>query len=221
MEARAANDARPWSPPRYVGPLVSGCVASLCVWPLDTDAANGDARHSDVVKRSCLWSILLFVALTGAPARGDGGRVQMHERAGPFIVTLFSTPDDLTAEPADLGLGLEDTETGEVINDAEIELSLSRIDSGSADPLAVIATNQTSPTGILQSAQVSLPSAGRWHVAIEVSRKGMNGRCSTDLSVRIPHQQQYEVWIAGMAPVLIALLLSFIRAENEGGNFNA
>jgi hypothetical protein len=55
----------------------------------------------------------------------------MHERAGPFIVTLFSTPDNLAAGPADLSLGVEDAETGELINDAEIDLSLSRIDSGS------------------------------------------------------------------------------------------
>jgi hypothetical protein len=158
------------------------------------------------MKRADLWMIILFAGLATATARGDGGRVQMHERAGPFVVTLFSVPDNLVAGPADLSVGVEDAETGEMIDDAEISLSLSLLDSGSANPIMVTLTRGASTNGIMQAAQVTFTSAGHWHVALVVTHQGMRGRCSTNVDVGTPHRQAYEVWFAGVTPFLVALL---------------
>ena len=157
------------------------------------------------MNHTCRCIIILFAGLATAPARCDGGRVQMHERAGPFVVTLLSVPDNLVAGPADLSVGVEDAATGEVISGAEIRLSLSPLDERAASPIVANATYGSSTRGILQAAQVSFPRAGLWHVDLVVTHQGMTGLCAIDLAVGIAHQRAYEVWVAGLAPFVLAL----------------
>lgn len=165
------------------------------------------------MKHTCRCVIILFAGLTTVPARCDGGRVQMHERAGPFVVTLLSVPDNLVTGPADLSVGVEDAATGEVIDGAEVRLSLSPLDNRAASPIVATATHRSSTRGILQAAQVSFPRAGRWHVDLVVTHQGMTGLCATDLSVGTAHQRAYEVWVAGLTPFL--LVLGFIVHQSR------
>lgn len=153
-----------------------------------------------------IWAALFFAGISVIPAKGDGGRVQMHERAGPYMVTLFSMPDTLATGPADLSVGVEDAATGELINDAEVKLTLSELDTGSSNGIVARTTHGSAPSGILQAAQVTFPNAGRWRITIDVNRKEKSGQCSTDLTVGTAHQRAYEIWAAGLAPLVICLL---------------
>jgi hypothetical protein len=177
---------------------------------VDIGSADGNARHGDVLKRIqiWIWGILLFADLTMMPAKGDGGRVQMHERAGPFIVTLFSVPDTLVTGPADLSVGVEDADTSELVNDAEVKFTLSQRDTGSPHGIVARATHGSSASGIFQTAQVTFPNAGRWQITIDVNRKGTTGQCSTDLRVDTPHQRAYDIWAAAAAPLMVCLLFA-------------
>jgi hypothetical protein len=129
MEAGATIDEGPWSPATHVGALVSGGVLPVYLRPLGIDATNGDLGHGDVMKHACRCTMILFAGWAAVSARGDGGRVRMHERAGPFVVTLLSVPDNLVAGPADLSVGIEEAAIGELIDGAEIRLSLSPFDN--------------------------------------------------------------------------------------------
>ncbi len=148
-------------------------------------------------------AVALFFTI---PAHGDGGRVQMHASAGPYMVTLFSTPDILVTGPADLSVGIEDTATGEFINDVDVELTLSQLDTASANKIVAHTTHGSSARGILQAAQITFPQAGRWRITIDVNRKGKTGQCTTDLTVGTTHQRAYEIWAAGSAPFIICVL---------------
>ncbi|QHN02588.1 hypothetical protein FTO74_03780 [Granulicella sp. WH15] len=149
-----------------------------------------------------LAAALLFVM----PAHGDGGRVQMHASAGPYMVTLFSTPDTLTTGPADLSIGVEDAATGEFITDAEVRLTLNQLDAAPANKIVAQTAHGSSARGILQAAQITFPRPGRWRITIDVNRKGRTGQCTTDLTVGTAHQQTYEIWATVSTPLLICLL---------------
>jgi hypothetical protein len=110
------------------------------------------------------------------------------------------------AGPADLSVGVEDATTGEFINDARVELTLSQLETGSANEIVALTTHGSSGRGILQAAQVIFPHAGRWRITINVNRKGTTGECSTDLTVVTTHQRAYEMWAAGTAPLMVCLL---------------
>ncbi len=122
------------------------------------------------------------------------------------MVTLFSTPDTLVTGPADLSVGIEDTATGAMINDAEVELVLSQLDAGSNNEFVVRTTHGASARGILQAANVTFPNAGRWRITIDVNHEGREGQCSTDLIIGASHQRAYEIWAAGGAPFMVCLL---------------
>jgi hypothetical protein len=132
----------------------------------------------------------------------------MHQNAGPFVVTLFSIPDDLVTGPADLSVGVEDTTTGEVVNDAVVTLTLTSLDTPSTNRIVTTVTDGPGSRGILKSAEVTLPSAGRWHIAIVVADGAKHGACSMDLIVGTAHNKTYEVWAAAICPLLFMLLFT-------------
>lgn len=158
------------------------------------------------MKRKCLWAMLLFGMLAVPCARGDGGRVQMHQNAGPFVVTLFSIPDDLVTGPADLSVGVEDAATGELMNDANVSFTLTKLDGAPTDRIVVRATEGSVGGGILKSAEIAFPSAGLWHILIEVSEGKKQGECSLDLTIGTAHARTYEVWAAAISPPLFVSL---------------
>jgi hypothetical protein len=168
------------------------------------------------MKRKYLWAMLLVGTLTVPCARGDGGRVQMHENAGPFVVTLFSIPDDLVTNPADLSVGVEDAATGEFVNDANVRFTLTKVDGTPADRIVAMATEGSVGGGILKSAEITLPRAGLWHILVEVSKGKKQGECSMDLTVSTAHTRTYELWAAAISPpVFVSLFLIHQRRKRK------
>jgi hypothetical protein len=170
------------------------------------------------VRKNHLWSALLIAALAVPSARGDGGRVQMHENAGPFVVTLFSVPDTLVTGPADLSVGVEDAATGELVNDANVILTLTKLDGTPTDRIVARATERSMGNGILKSAEINIATAGHWHIAIEVSEARKEGECSMDLMIGTAHTQVYEVWAAAISPLLFVSLFLIHRRRKRKWN---
>jgi hypothetical protein len=113
----------------------------------------------------------------------DGGRIRIHQPAGPFLVTLFTTPDPLLAGPADFSVAVERPNAQGLVEDAEVTLLLSMPEDPSAPRLIVPATRQAATSRFLQAANVQLPRSGSWLVRVMVSEGAEAGECSTRVEV--------------------------------------
>jgi hypothetical protein len=132
-----------------------------------------------VRKRLLIGCCLLGFA---ASAYADGGRLRLHAPAGPFVVTLFTTPDPLRADDADFSVALERASSGALVNDADITLILTPAE-GERGRIELQATRAAATSAFLQAADVKLPHPGSWKVTVAVRQGSESGECSTTLDV--------------------------------------
>ncbi|MEI9975838.1 MAG: hypothetical protein WDO73_29525 [Ignavibacteriota bacterium] len=63
---------------------------------------------------------LALLILIQSTALADGGTVQFRSEAGPYVITLFTTPTPLTAGPIDISLLLQDRDGLTPVLDADV-----------------------------------------------------------------------------------------------------
>jgi hypothetical protein len=152
--------------------------------------------------------LLLVFCLLGcaASAYADGGRLRLHQQAGPFVVTLFTTPDPLRAEDADFSVALENTASGGLVEDAKITLILTPMSQGEHGRIELQATHQAATSEFMQAADVELPHAGSWKVTVVAQRGSEVGKCSTLLEVLPKSPLGGQIfWEIALAPIAILL----------------
>lgn len=130
-------------------------------------------------------AILLALAVLAwaNPAMADGGRLRFRRQAGPFIVTLFTTPDPLAKGRADFSVAVERTGQPGLVEDAHIDLILTPAEGGGRR-MVLHATRAAATSKWLEAANFSLPSAGVWRVTVVVRRGDERGECSGEVRVR-------------------------------------
>jgi hypothetical protein len=145
-------------------------------------------------------------------AHADGGRLQMRQAAGPYIVSLFTTPESLAVGPADLSVMVE--EQGSVLLDVDVTLTLTpedaRVAPVVAHPSQAHATNR-----LLEDAVVQLPHAGRWHAVVHVSGAGGEASVATDLVVANYSTRRGTVWLFAVLPVVAVGLFCWVQMEKR------
>lgn len=150
--------------------------------------------------------LLLLLCLTGR-AMADGGRLRFRKSAGPFLVTLFTTPDPLTPGRADFSVAIEQPGVAGIVSNAKVVFVLSQPGTPNP-PLMLNASHSQASTRFLQAANFSLPHDGLWLVTIKVSSNGQSGVCSGELRVDPPNLITSEVaWQIAIVPLLILLFL--------------
>lgn len=152
--------------------------------------------------------VALLLACTAFAAHADGGRLQMRQSAGPFVVSLFTTPESLAVGQADLSVMVE--EQTSVLLDADVVITLTSDDASSAPVIAHLshahATNR-----LLQDAVVQLPHAGRWHAVIHVSQAGRAASASTNLTVANYSARRATVWFFAVLPLCMVALFAWVQ----------
>ena len=151
----------------------------------------------------------LLCAVCARAALADGGRLRFREAAGPFVVTLFTTPDPLTAGRADFSVAVE--QAGKLVEDAQIDLILTRAE-GPGGTLVVHATHAAATSRWLEAANFSLPAAGVWRVTVRVQRGAEAGACSGEVEVRAARAQP---WMWDVLPVPLAGLLLLLHRNRK------
>lgn len=159
----------------------------------------------------CLLLITLAVSLQNA--RADGGRLRLHEPAGPFMVTLFTNPDPLTEGRADFSVAVEraadhDLNQG-LVQDAKVTLILTPKDKapGASGERIVLPTTHTAATSaFLQAANFTLPHPGVWKITIMVQQGADTGECFGEIDV-LPYRIASDEIAWEIAVVPIAMLL--------------
>jgi len=105
-------------------------------------------------------TFLFVMVMLLAQARGfaDGGTVQMRKEAGPFLITVFTSPAPLSAGPADISVLLQNLDGLTPVLDARVSVLLHR--DASSTEIKAHATREQAQNKLLYAALVTLPESG-------------------------------------------------------------
>ncbi len=155
----------------------------------DQSCSHTPRAHVDADVRPRGWAtfipslILLFSSLGTALA--DGGAVQLHATAPPFVVTVFTDPPQCRAGQVDLSTLVQE-ENGPIL-DAEVVASLSALEPAKASPTAAWLPPACASTAVTDlrdvplqishgtnrlfySAEIQIPYDGRWQLKVSIRR---------------------------------------------------
>ena len=130
--------------------------------------------------------VVLIVALTLASSLrlcADGGRIRLHQQTGPFLVTVFTTPDPLVAGPADFSVAVERADDQGLVEDAEVTLIFSLPEDPATPRIVQRATHEQATSRFLQAANLQLPKGGSWLVQVLVSEGNDAGEATARVEV--------------------------------------
>jgi hypothetical protein len=147
-------------------------------------------------------------------AHADGGRLEMRQAAGPFVVSLFTAPESPAVGPADLSVMVE--EQGSVLLDANVVVTLTPEDADVA-PVVARLSHANATNRLLQDAVVQLPRAGRWRAVLHVSERGREASVTTDLIVANYSVRRGTVWFFAVLPVCAIALFAWVQTEKRRG----
>lgn len=140
--------------------------------------------------------IVSWILLGACCARthADGGSVVLSEKKGGFEITAFASPTPMRAGPVDVSVLVQDVDTGEVVSQARVEVSLS---NGGPASLASVASHEAVTNKLLQAVQFSLPQSGPWRLAITVEDK--HRKCTVegtlDAAEALPPWRELWLWV--------------------------
>jgi hypothetical protein len=155
-----------------------------------------------------------MLACVSMAAHADGGRLQLRQAAGPFVVSLFTTPESLAVGPADLSVMVEEQGGGSVLLDADVVVTLTP-EEASIAPVIAHLSHAHATNRLLEDAVVQLPRAGHWHAVIHVSETGREASVATELTVANYSARRGTVWFFAVLPVFAVALFAWVQVEKQ------
>jgi hypothetical protein len=146
-----------------------------------------------MTNRGVSFALLVALMLVPIVASADGGVMRVREPSGPFLISIFTASDPLRAGPLDLSVLVQDRGSGETVLDATVDLAL-QLPDGDSTPLLVRATHDRATNKLLQAAMVTLPTAGRWRLRVEVQQGPDEGTATTDLKIAPTRPRLAAIW---------------------------
>jgi hypothetical protein len=157
--------------------------------------------------------------------------VRARSSDGQFLITIFSPPDHATDTPAEVGVLIQQAETGAAVLDADVSLRFTAPAGASlparggwcgpmnatflvgAAPLAqsppIPATHEQAANKLLYAARVILPARGAWGVDAAVYRQGALTLITATLPVQSAPSRLAILWpwlaLPAVAVALFAL----------------
>ena len=128
---------------------------------------------------------LCLAALASGGSDDDDVALRVSQLSGPFIVSVFALPGDLDAGRSQFSVLVQDRDTLQVMQDADVELQATQ--AGAPQSMATVrASSDDSENKLLQAADVELPSAGEWTLQIRVAHDGQDSGLALPLRVVNP-----------------------------------
>jgi hypothetical protein len=147
-------------------------------------------------------------------AHADGGRLQLRQAAGPFVVSLFTTPESLGVGPADLSVMIEEQGGSRVLLDPDVVVTLTPDDARIAPVIAHL-SHEHATNRLLQDGVVQLPRAGRWRAVIRVSETGREASIATELTVANYSARRDTVWLFILLPICAIALFAWVHVAKH------
>jgi hypothetical protein len=134
-----------------------------------------------------------------------GGLVQLHQAAGPFVVTVFTAPTPLQAGPVEVSVLVQDRGDGQPVLDGEVSVWLRREDGRTVGGRATRAVAQHQ---LLYSTVVYLPEAGPWELEVTVTQGRDAARVRGQVSAASPRPSVLAYWRSLSLPPIITTLFA-------------
>jgi hypothetical protein len=157
-------------------------------------------------------SVPLLLLFAAGAAHADGGTLRLHETAGPFEVSIFTSPEPLRVGQADVSV-LVQTRGADVLLEATVELRLR--DPDAVEQMPVLA-RPSAANRLLHAATVALPRPGRWMLAVAVQRGRDRALVSSALEVA-PAASPLAAHFTALAlpPVCVLLFVAHQRLSRR------
>jgi len=168
-----------------------------------------------------IWLALFWLAAVrlSSSAQADGGKLQLSERAGPYQVSVFTTPTPIRVGKVDVSVLVQDAQAHDVISKARVML---RADpehaQGHSHPIVAQATHATATNRLLQAAYLDLPHAGSWKINLTVEAGGQQFEFQLPINVAppLPPWKALLPWLTLPAwAILLFFLDHFLRPRGQ------
>ena len=167
-------------------------------------------------------TLLLLLLLLAWPAAGlahGGGTPQLvNEPAGPYCISVWTTPEPARVGEFHLTLALsepgEGREAGAPVLGADVRVRLEPVGAADPSPLTTVATNENSTNRLFYEADVIISDSGAWLVQIEVDGPAGEGNASFPLRVE-PAQSTNWLLLGGGGVLLVTALFAFLSRRRK------
>ena len=134
-------------------------------------------------RRLALLVTLLVISLAlAAETRANGGQVRVAaERAGPYEVTVFTSPVPLRAGEVDISVLLQRPGSPEIVEDARIKVVV--MTAGGETVGRFPATREQATNKLYYAAKFPLEQPGRYRIAVEISGPEGSGAVGFEAAV--------------------------------------
>lgn len=134
-------------------------------------------------RRLALLAALLVISLTLAfGTQANGGQVRVSaERAGPYEVTVFTSPVPLRAGEIDVSVLLQRPGSPEIVEDARIKVVVTT--AGGETVGRFPATREQATNKLYYAAKFPLEQPGRYRIAVEISGPEGSGAVGFEAAV--------------------------------------
>jgi hypothetical protein len=155
--------------------------------------------------------LLMSVALAPFIANADGGAICLSKISGPFLVTVFVSPEPIRAGPIDTSILVQDRRTGGVILDAMVNLAIEPL-SGKRPGILTRATSEQARNKLLKAARIDLPDTGWWVLTVVVRRGREEAVLTTSLDAAPPMPRVARLWPFLLFPPFAIALFALHQA---------
>jgi hypothetical protein len=153
-----------------------------------------------------LISACLLYCLQNSRAAADMGRMILSEQQGDTRISVFVSPDPLRAGPIDISVLLQYSETGQPIDDAEVNLRITPSDDR-GPAIYSNATQAAATNKLLRAALLDLPNLGSWDVEINyIAHNTPAHQVEFTLQAGPPLAQWFTLWPWFTWPAAVVLL---------------
>ena len=169
---------------------------------------------------------LCLAALASRPSDDDDQALRAREVAGPFSVSVFSTPGDLPAGANSFSVLAQDRRTQAVLLDATVDLRVSQTVAAQQHGTAtetheVRAGAADSENKLLQSADLDLPSEGEWSLLVTVRSGSEAAEITLPLKVVKPDDGHGIPWAYLVLLTFSAILLATYLLRHRASRASA
>lgn len=166
-----------------------------------------------------LWLLLvaLAFALCAAPALGNGGTVQVAgEPAGPYEVSVSTSPSPLVVGPIDVSVLVQQAGTRDYVHDARVVVTAEPLGS-SGRGVTSEATHEQATNKLFYAAKFELPTEGRWRIRVDVRGAAGAGLVHFEVDVTKPTLLDRPLLAAALITLLAVPLLWWVSRTHRPG----
>jgi len=158
-------------------------------------AANLDAKALLLIVLACVACI--------TEAHADGGAAQFTKSAGPFVITVFTSPSPLRAGPVDISLMIQNRDNQQAVLDSVAHVELRK---DGAMSISAEATHEAAQNKLLYAAQMKIPESGVWELEAAIKHGDESANVTGVISVAPSNPVVLVYWRSlALPPVFISL----------------